>query len=235
MNDFKKYLQRKWNNGYRFILFKGKPSTKNLIKLCEENKTTEYTLVVHSEDVEYKEYFPNNYTITKRKEIEADLHCDIFYDDLVKINENSFACILCTGLLEHIPEPKKLIDNLYRILKPNGKLIISASSAFSLHEGPNDYFHFTHYSFLELFKNWSKVGYIKASCGPFETIGILLHRILLQCDIYLPIRLIVELISKVIPLFDIFIKRQYDCVGYKNKERLIDSMLPSNIQAVFYK
>ena len=57
----------------------------------------------------------------------------------------------------------------------------------------------------------------------------------MQCDITPPIRLIIEFLSKIIPIFDYFVSKQYDCVGYKNKDRKIDSMLPSNIQAVFYK
>ena len=62
-----------------------------------------------------------------------------------------------------------------------------------------------------------------------------MNRILLQCDIFPPIRPIIEIISLIIPFLDRFIMRQFDCVGYKSEDRIIDSMLPSNIQAVFYK
>ena len=228
-------FKKKWINALRFIFIKRKPSTNNLIRLLEENKTKEKTLVVHSEDVDYLEFFPNSYSVTKRKEIYADFHTDIFYRGIEEIQNNSFNCILCTGLLEHIPEPQILIDNFYRILKPKGKLIISASSVFSIHEGPNDYLHFTHYSFAELFKKWDSQQIIRGSSKPFETLGILMNRILLQCDIFPPLRPIIEIISLIIPFLDRFIMRQFDCVGYKSEDRIIDSMLPSNIQAVFYK
>ena len=228
-------FKKKWINARRFNFIKRKPSTKNLVRFLKENKTNERTLVVHSEDVDYLEFFPNSYSVTKRKEIYADFHTDIFYRGIEEIQNNSFNCILCTGLLEHIPEPQILIDNFYRILKPKGKLIISASSVFSIHEGPNDYLHFTHYSFAELFKKWDRKQIIRGSSKPFETLGILMNRILLQCDIFPPIRPIIEIISLIIPFLDRFIMRQFDCVGYKSEDRIIDSMLPSNIQAVFYK
>ena len=228
-------FKKKWINARRFSFIKRKPSTKNLVRFLKENKTNERTLVVHSEDVDYLEFFPNSYSVTKRKEIYADFHTDIFYRGIEEIQNNSFNCILCTGLLEHIPEPQILIDNFYRILKPKGKLIISASSVFSIHEGPNDYLHFTHYSFAELFKKWDSQQIIRGSSKPFETLGILMNRILLQCDIFPPLRPIIEIISLIIPFLDRFIMRQFDCVGYKSEDRIIDSMLPSNIQAVFYK
>ena len=228
-------LKQKWINGRRHNFIREKPSTRNIIRLLKENKTNERTLVVHSEDIDFSEFFPNSYTITKRKDKKANLHTDIFYDDLKKVKDSSYNCILCTGLLEHVPFPQKLIDNFHRILKPKGKLIIAASCVFSIHEGPNDYFHFTHYSFLKLFSNWNRKEFIRGSSKPFETIGILINRILIQCDIYPPVRPFIELISYLIPYLDKFIFKQYDCVGYKSEERIIDSMLPSNIHAVFYK
>ena len=232
---FINYLKKKWINARRYNFIKGKPSTKNLLRLLNENKTNQLTLVVHSEDVDYIKFFPNSYSVTKRKEITADFHTDIFYKGLKDIKDGSYNCILCTGLLEHIPEPQNLIDDFHRILKPKGKLIISASSVFSIHEGPNDFFHFTHYSFLGLFKKWTNYDFVRGSSSPFETVGILLNRILIQCDIFPPIRPFIELLSLIIPYLDKFIYQQYDCVGYKSEARKIDSMLPSNIQAVFYK
>ncbi len=233
--NFIKYLKLKWHNSHRKVFFKEKPSTRNLIRLCSENKTNEYTLVVHSEDVDFLPYFPNSFTVTKRKDVSADLHVDLFYTQIAEIKDASFNCILCTGLLEHLPEPQLLIDNLFRILIPGGKLIISASSVFSIHEGPNDFYHFTHYSFRNYFNTWSKIIYISGSSQPFETIGILINRIILQCDIFPPVRFFIEIISKIIPVLDIFISHQYSSVGYKSNSNLIDSMLPSNIQAVVIK
>lgn len=218
---------------YRFI--RHKISTKNIRKLCEENATDKMTLVVHSEDVDYKPYFPNAYAVTKRPDRPADMHVDLYYHDLARIPDESYEVILCTGLLEHIPDPQRLIDDLYRILKPSGRLIISASSAFSVHEGPNDFFHFTQFSFRLLFGKWSKIEMLRGSCQPFETIAILLQRILIQCKTFPFYRPFIELLVLILPLLDKGIYKQYDYYGPREKEHEIDSMLPSNMQAVVVK
>ncbi len=220
---------------FRFKLSKKKVSTKNLERLCQENATKELTLVVHSEDVKYEADFPNAFTVTKRKDVPADMHVDLYYRDLAKINNESYSVILCTGLLEHIPDPDRIIKDFHRILKPGGRLIISASAVFSFHECPDNFFHFTPYGFKVLFREWDEFEMLRGSSQPFETIGILLQRIHLQCDIFPPVRLLNEILYRAIPLMDKFISQQYETVQFKNHKSVTDSMMPSNIQAVIRK
>jgi SAM-dependent methyltransferase len=224
-----------WRRLSRFRFYKKKISTKNIDKLCGETATDKLALVVHSEDVDYKPYFPNAYTVTKRKKIPADMHVDNFYKDLKKIPDGSYEVILCTGLLEHIPDPQRIIDDFYRILKPGGELIIGASAVFSFHEGPHDYFRFTPFSFELFFKKWSHIKMMRGSCQPFETIAILLQRILIQCEIYPPLRPIIEFFVWLFPFFDKAISVQYRRVNSWEEEDITDSMLPSNMHAVVVK
>lgn len=224
-----------WRKMSRYSFLKKKLSTKNLVKLCREFATDKMTLVVHSEDVDYKPYFPNAYAVTKRRDKPADLHVDLYYKELSKIPDESYEVIFCTGLLEHIPEPQGLIDDLHRILKPGGKLILSASAVFSFHECPDDFFHFTPYSFRLLFKKFSKIEMIRGSSQPFDTLSILLQRVLIQCDIFPPLRPILEIVCLILPFFDRLVIAQYDNYGHRNEDRRIDSMLPSNMQACVVK
>lgn len=224
--------ERLMRKAYRFRLRKSKLSTRNLDRLCRENASDVYTLVVHSEDVDYKPYFPNAYAVTKRKDVPADRHVDVHYNEVSELESGSFDLILCTGLLEHLPNPQKFVNEMHRILRPGGKLIISASAVFSFHECPNNFFHFTPYGFRLLFKDWAGFQMLRGASQPFETIGILLQRILLQCDIFPPLRPFVELAAVSARFFDRFIVRQYDTREFKTDASLTDSMLPSNIQAV---
>ncbi|MEQ9639381.1 MAG: class I SAM-dependent methyltransferase [Alphaproteobacteria bacterium] len=224
-----------WRKLHRYSFRKHKISTRNLDRLCRENATDKRTLVVHSEDVDYKPYFPNGFAVTKRPDKPADMHVDLYYEDLGKIEDESYEVVLCTGLLEHIPDPQRLIDDMHRILKPGGRLIISASAVFSFHECPNDFFHFTPFSFKLLFKNWSQIEMIRGASQPFETLAILLQRILVQCDIFPPVRPVLELTCGVLPWFDRLVVAQYDTVGNHDPKHLTDSMLPSNMQAVVVK
>lgn len=224
-----------WQKASRYRFIKKKLSTKNLERLCSENATDKRTLVVHSEDVDYEPFFSNAFAVTKRADKPADMHVDLYYEDVSKIESESFEIILCTGLLEHIPDPQRLIDEFRRILKPGGELIISASAVFSFHEGPDNFFHFTPYGFEILFKDWSKIKMLRGASQPFETVGILMQRALIQCDIFPPFRPIIEILSLLIPLFDKGVTAQYRKVGERKEEDLIDSMMPSNMQAVVVK
>jgi SAM-dependent methyltransferase len=232
MNLFKSARLKSWvRRACRYNVSRRKRSTRNLERLCRENTTPERTLVVHSEDVDYKPYFPNAYTVTKRASVPADLHMDPHYRGLAEIPAGSYPVVLCTGLLEHLPDPQRLVDELHRILTPGGRLIISASAVFSFHEGPDNYFHFTPYGFRHLFRNWSRIEMLRGSSQPFETIGILLQRINLQAELFPPARWTVEILMRLVPLLDRCILRQYHGRTF-TREHLIDSMMPSNIQAV---
>jgi SAM-dependent methyltransferase len=224
-----------WIKLTRYSFVKNKRSTRNLERLCREFASDRRTLVVHSEDVDYKPYFPNAFAVTKRENKPADLHLDLYYTELAQIEAESYEIILCTGLLEHVPDPQRLIHDLHRILKPGGELILSASAVFSIHEGPNDFFHFTPFSLRHLFKNWSRFKMLRGSSQPFETIGILLQRILKQCRVFPLLRPLVELMFLTVPLLDRAVIAQYDTVDTMDNEHKIDSMLPSNIQAVVVK
>src|SRR5204863_1582506 len=45
----------------------------------------------------------------------------------------SFDAILCSEVLEHIPEPTKALDEFARLLKPGGKLVLTAPFASLVH------------------------------------------------------------------------------------------------------
>jgi len=224
-----------WRKMSRYSFRKSKLSTRNLDRLCREYATDKLTLVVHSEDVDYKPYFPNAFAVTKRREKPADMYVDLYYRELSTIESDSYEMIVCTGLLEHVPDPERLIDELHRILKKGGKLVISASAVFSFHECPNDFYHFTPFSFRLLFKQWSRIEMMRGASQPFETVAILLQRILLQCEIFPPLRPLIELACAILPYCDRLIYAQFDTVGDSSADRRTDSMLPSNMQAVVIK
>ena len=63
-------------------------------------------------------------------------------DDL-PFQEATFNAVLCTQVLEHLEWPLETLSELYRILKPGGKLFLTAPMAHSEHQVPHDYYRFT--------------------------------------------------------------------------------------------
>lgn len=53
--------------------------------------------------------------------------------------DDSFDAILCSEVLEHVPEPTHALDEFTRLLKPGGVLILTAPFASNVHMAP---FHF---------------------------------------------------------------------------------------------
>jgi len=78
----------------------------------------------------------------------------------------SFDTVLSTQVLEHVPEPKKMLEEVYRVLKNGGCLILTAPMIWGLHEIPNDYYRYTEYGLRYLAESIGfKVVYIGTQTG----------------------------------------------------------------------
>ena len=65
-----------------------------------------------------------------------DLVCDI---SAIPEPDAAFDAILCSEVLEHVPDPTKVLDEFVRLLKPGGKLILTAPFASLVHFAPHHY------------------------------------------------------------------------------------------------
>lgn len=207
----------------------------HLRHLLADAATDEHVLVVHVEDVGYQEFFPHRTELRHPVPKSDPTSVPHLFAELASVGSDSYPVVICMGLLEHVPEPRRLVDELHRVLVPGGRAVLSASAAFSIHEGPQDFFHFTPYGFRELFAEWTSFELLRGSSQPFETIAILLQRILLQTDMFPPSRLLVEAMMTLCLRLDRAVITQYDKSGDRRDERVIDSMLPSNVQAIVVK
>ena len=57
----------------------------------------------------------------------------------IPVPDGSFDVVCCTEVLEHVPEPIRAVQEMARILKPGGKLLLTAPMGSFLHQEP---FHF---------------------------------------------------------------------------------------------
>jgi SAM-dependent methyltransferase len=70
--------------------------------------------------------------------------------DMPEVPAGSFDSILCTQVLEHVPRPRRAMDELARVLRPGGYLVVSVPHLSAIHEAPSDYFRYTEYGLREL-------------------------------------------------------------------------------------
>lgn len=84
-------------------------------------------------------------------------------DDIVDIgrpnslNSDSFDLIICANVLEHVPNPKRAVDEMRFALREGGELFLVTPFLFPLHDTPYDFFRFTEFGLIEILKGFSKV------------------------------------------------------------------------------
>ena len=58
-------------------------------------------------------------------------------------NENSFDIVLFTEVIEHLRSPETVLQDIYKAIKPGGKLILTAPFFYHIHGDPDDYGRYT--------------------------------------------------------------------------------------------
>jgi SAM-dependent methyltransferase len=59
--------------------------------------------------------------------------------------------VLNIQVLEHVADPQEVVDEMFRVLKPGGKLLLTAPQGWHEHQQPNDFFRFTRFSLTPIF------------------------------------------------------------------------------------
>lgn len=57
--------------------------------------------------------------------------------------DDTFLMCLCLQVLEHTDDPKTLLDEILRVLKPNGLLFLSTHGMWPVHDAPHDFWRWT--------------------------------------------------------------------------------------------
>ena len=112
----------------------------------------------------------------------SQLGCDVIQSDKNRVDvicpatdlqfpDIHFDSILCTQVLEHVFEHDKMMKEIYRVLKPGGRIILTVPFAWELHEEPYDFFRYTKHALKEMFERTGfKIDYIKANGGKWAAI-----------------------------------------------------------------
>ena len=81
------------------------------------------------------------------------LKSDIYYNGIaLPFEDNTFDSILCTEVFEHVEQLDAVITELYRVLKPGGRMIVTTPFMCIEHEMPYDFRRFTFNGLINFMK-----------------------------------------------------------------------------------
>jgi SAM-dependent methyltransferase len=78
-------------------------------------------------------------------------YADFFYDGKVfPFEDNKFDSILCSQVLEHVFNPDDFLKEVFRVLKPGGKLLLTVPFVWDEHEQPYDFARYSSFGLRHL-------------------------------------------------------------------------------------
>jgi len=84
----------------------------------------------------------------------GDKKPDQFFDGLnIPFEAFSFDVVICTQVLEHCLDPRKLLSEIHRVLKPAGKLFLTVPFIWGEHEMPYDFRRYSSYGIKKEVEN----------------------------------------------------------------------------------
>ena len=103
---------------------------------------------------------------------DADIHG---YADALPVEDASFDLVLCTQVLEHVPDPAAAVRELRRVLRPGGRALVTTHGVAVFHPNPDDFWRWTSSGLERLFREngtWSSLE-VRPGAGTAATVASL--------------------------------------------------------------
>jgi SAM-dependent methyltransferase len=133
-------------------------------------------LDVGAGDAPYRELFAGTRYLTN--DWTQSVHAGATRVDIVgsaselPVESASIGLVLCTQVLEHTPDPDRVLGECMRVLKPGGRIALTVPLAWELHEMPHDYYRYTEAGVAHLLAQAGFVGAdIQARNDSFTTLA----------------------------------------------------------------
>jgi SAM-dependent methyltransferase len=131
----------------------------------------------------YRQYFPGAtqyFGIDLPAELSAnklEKRVDVYADlRRLPIADESFDVVLCTQVLEHVPEPARVLGEAHRILRSGGLAVLTVPFMAAEHEEPHDYLRFTSYGIADLLRRCGfEAMTVKKQFGFWSAVGEMIY------------------------------------------------------------
>ena len=154
----------------------GKLTRITLDRFIAAHATDRVTLDIGAQNGPYAAMFPRRIGLDIRPGRGVRIIGDA---QALGIRDGAFPVILCTEVLEHLPEPQRAIDEMYRVLEPGGTLLLTTRFLFPIHDAPHDYFRYTKYGLRHLLRRF-EILELHEETDSVGTIAVLLQRLGMQ-------------------------------------------------------
>lgn len=126
------------------------------------------------------------------------------------IRDGAFEVVLCTEVLEHLPEPQTAIDEMFRVLAPGGLLLLTTRFLFPIHDAPHDYFRFTKYGLRHLLRRFEIVE-LEEETDAVGALAVLTQRLGMQAETlgWTPLRALWLVAAQLLRPFSFLITREF--------------------------
>lgn len=102
-------------------------------------------------------------------------HPNIYADvTQVPLLGQSVDCVVCTEVLEHLPNPQACVDEVHRLLRGGGLVLASVPFIYPVHADPYDFQRFTEDGLWHLFRGFTSVEILRMG-GYAGVLGLLVE------------------------------------------------------------
>jgi SAM-dependent methyltransferase len=126
---------------------------------------------------------------------------DFYYDGTTfPFNDGQFDSVLCNQVFEHVFNPNLFMDEVSRVLKPGGKLLLSVPFVWDEHEQPNDYARYSSFALKFILERhgFELISQIKTCADAttiFQVINAYLYKIVAKRSLIVQLILTVTVIA----------------------------------------
>ena len=151
-------IPQTWDNISMYVM---RTCIRKAVQACAP-KFSGHLLDVGCGQMPYKKFLLDNKYISQYTGL--DIETALVYDKEVKpdftwngihmpFGDNHFDTLMATEVLEHCPDPVRIITEMNRVLKPGGLLFFTVPFLWNLHEVPHDEYRYTPFALQRIFND----------------------------------------------------------------------------------